>query len=271
MSDFIYHYPTLYPGILLKRYKRFFADVELASGEIVTAHCPNTGPMKGVYIPGNPVQLSKTDNPKRKLAYTWEMIQLHDNEPVWVGVNTGLPNKIIKIALQKYIFPELGKYDEVKSEVVYGQDRKSRIDFCLLSAEKINLSNPLALIDNIIDTNYVGIKNKSLLKDDNRQIYLEVKNTTWTDKRLALFPDTETTRGQKHLRELMALLPQSRGVMLYFINRSDCTHFAPGDNADPLYGELLRQAVSMGLEVLPCRFETTPEGVKYLGLAELQL
>ncbi|MBE9211502.1 DNA/RNA nuclease SfsA [Plectonema cf. radiosum LEGE 06105] len=315
MSDFIYHYPTLYPGILLKRYKRFFADVQLTSGEIVTAHCPNTGPMKGVYIPGNPVQLSKTDNPKRKLAYTWEMIQLHDNEPTWVGVNTGLPNKIIKLALQKYIFPELGRYDEVKSEVVYGQDRKSRVDFCLLSEEKaINLSNqldttPFPLEDCwnknrrdkavrcggslrysncraenaeerakerlvILDgnkSNYVEIKNKSLLMKDNRPIYLEVKNTTWTDKRLALFPDTETTRGQKHLRELMAILPQNRGVMLYFINRSDCTHFAPGDNADPIYGKLLRQALSMGLEVLPCRFETTPVGVKYLGLAELQI
>ncbi|MEO0934327.1 MAG: DNA/RNA nuclease SfsA, partial [Cyanobacteria bacterium J06641_2] len=112
---------------------------------------------------------------------------------------------------------------------------------------------------------------KILPKQDNRAIYLEVKNTTWTDKRLALFPDTETTRGQKHIRELMALLPKARGVMLYFINRSDCTHFAPGDNADPVYGKLLRQAVSMGLEVLPCRFETTPEGVRYLGLAELKL
>ncbi len=272
MSDFLYRYPTLYPGILVKRYKRFFADVKLDSGEIVTAHCPNTGPMKGVYIPGNPVQLSKTDNPKRKLAYTWEMIQLHDNEPTWVGVNTGLPNKIIKIALQKHIFPELGKYDEVKSEVVYGQDRKSRVDFYLPpSAQEINLSNQISLLDSATDSNNIVTENKLLLKDDNRPIYLEVKNTTWTDKRLALFPDTETTRGQKHIRELMALLPQTRGVMLYFINRSDCTHFAPGDIADPLYGKLLRQAVSMGLEVLPCRFETTPEGVKYLGLAELQL
>lgn len=278
MSEFIYRYPTLYPGTLVKRYKRFFADVKLDSGEIVTAHCPNTGPMKGVYIPGNPVQLSKTDNPKRKLAYTWEMIQLHDNEPTWVGVNTGLPNKIVKIALQKYIFPELGKYDAVKSEVVYGKDKKSRVDFYLTpSKQEVNLSNnvsnsnQLTLFDSGIETNYVGIKSKTLPKDDNRAIYLEVKNTTWTDKRLALFPDTETTRGQKHIRELMALLPETRGVMLYFINRSDCTHFAPGDIADPLYGKLLREAVSMGLEVLPCRFETTPEGVKYLGLAELQL
>lgn len=272
MSDFLYRYPTLYPGILLKRYKRFFADVQLASGEIVTAHCPNTGPMKGLYIPGNPVQLSKTDNPKRKLAYTWEMIQLYDNEPTWVGVNTLLPNKIIKLALQKHLFPELGKYNRVRSEVVYGQDGKSRVDFCLLFQEQeIKLSNKLTLVNNTIGSNYVGTLKKSLIPEDNRSIYLEVKNTTWTDKRLALFPDTETTRGQKHLRELMMLLPQNRGVMLYFINRSDCTHFSPGDNADPLYGKLLRQAVSMGLEVLPCRFETTPEGVRYLGLAELQL
>ena len=277
MSDFIYRYPTLYPGTLVKRYKRFFADVKLDSGEIITAHCPNTGPMKGVYIPGNPVQVSKSDNPKRKLAYTWEMIQLHDNEPTWVGVNTGLPNKIIKIALQKNIFPELGKYDEVKSEVVYGQDKKSRVDFYLPPSEQTtDLSNQLSLAEGVEgvvekESNNIEIKNKILPKDDNRAIYLEVKNTTWTDERLALFPDTETTRGQKHIRELMALLPETRGVMLYFINRSDCTHFAPGDNADPVYGQLLRQAVSMGLEVLRCRFETTPEGVKYLGLAELAL
>ncbi|MEL6164569.1 MAG: DNA/RNA nuclease SfsA [Cyanobacteria bacterium J06628_3] len=278
MSEFIYRYPTLYPGTLVKRYKRFFADVKLDSGEIVTAHCPNTGPMKGVYIPGNRVQLSKSDNPKRKLAYTWEMIQLHDNEPTWVGVNTGLPNKIIKIALQNHIFPELGKYDEVKSEVVYGQDKKSRVDFYLPPSEQANdlsndLSNQLLQLEQVEkkESNNIGIKNKMLPKQDNRAIYLEVKNTTWTDKRLALFPDTETTRGQKHIRELMALLPKARGVMLYFINRSDCTHFAPGDNADPVYGKLLRQAVSMGLEVLPCRFETTPEGVRYLGLAELKL
>jgi len=278
MSDFIYRYPSLYPGTLVKRYKRFFADVKLDSGEVVTAHCPNTGPMKGVYIPGNRVQLSKSDNPKRKLAYTWEIIQLNDNEPTWVGVNTGLPNKIVKIALQKYIFPELGNYHEVKSEVVYGQDRKSRVDFYLPpSKQKINSSNnssnQISLFQGVEETtsNSVATKNQILRNNDNRAIYVEVKNTTWTDKRLALFPDTETTRGQKLIQELMSLLPENRGVMLYFINRSDCTHFSPGDEADPIYGKLLRQAVSMGLEVLPCRFETTPEGVKYLELAELQL
>jgi sugar fermentation stimulation protein A len=106
---------------------------------------------------------------------------------------------------------------------------------------------------------------------DNRDIYLEVKNTTWCHGALALFPDTETTRGQKHLRELMALLPTSRAVMFYFINRGDCTEFAPGDSTDPLYGELLRQAIALGLEVLPCRFDISPTEIRYLGLAQMKL
>lgn len=238
MSEFIYRYPTLYLGVLLKRYKRFFVDVELASGEIVTAHCPNTGPMTGVSTPGSQVMLSLSDNPKRKLAYTLELIQVHDNEPTWVGVNTMLPNRITKLALLKHLFPELGNYSYIKGEVPYGIDKKSRIDFFLTGS------------------------------DTDLPIYLEVKNTTFVDGRLALFPDTETTRGQKHLRELIGLLPHSRAVMLYFINRGDCTAFAPGDNTDPVYGKLLRSARACGVEVLPCRFEISPVGIRYLGLAE---
>ncbi len=197
--------------------------------------------MKGVSTPGSPVQLSVSDNPKRKLPYTLELIQVNDNEPTWVGVNTALPNRVVKLALEKHLFPELGDYTQVKGEVVYGQDRKSRVDFLL---------TPTA---------------------NNRQIYVEVKNTTWCDGRLALFPDTETTRGQKHLRELMALLPASRAVMFYFINRGDCTEFAPGDSADPVYGQLLRDAIAMGLEVLPCRFQVSTTGIRYLGLAKLKI
>lgn len=239
--DWLYRYPTLYPGILLKRYKRFFADVQLTNGETVTAHCPNTGPMTGVSTLGSAVQLSKSANPNRKLAYTLELIQVHDNEPTWVGVNTALPNQIVKLALAKYLFPELGEYSHIKGEVVYGQDKKSRVDFFLTG------------------------------NDEDRPIYLEVKNTTWCQGNLALFPDTETTRGQKHLRELMALLPRSRAVMLYFINRGDCTEFAPGDTTDPIYGKLLRDAIALGLEVLPCRFDISPEGIRYLGLAKLKI
>ncbi len=240
MNELIYKYPPLLPGILIKRYKRFFAEIELDSGEIITAHCPNTGPMTGVLIPGNPVLLSASDNPKRKLAYTWELIKVCDTVPVWVGVNTGLPNRAIKLALELRLFPELGNYSLIQPEVVYGIDKKSRVDFWLTGEEK--------------------------------QIFLEVKNTTWVKDTLALFPDTVTERGQKHLRELIDVVRQgSRAVMLYFINRGDCTDFAPGDNADRLYGQLFRQAISEGVEVLPCRFDVTPEGVRYLGLAKMDL
>jgi sugar fermentation stimulation protein A len=236
--EFLYRYPALFPGILVKRYKRFFADVELSTGEIVTTHCPNTGPMTGVSQPGSAVMISHSDNPNRKLSYTLELIQVQDNEPTWVGVNTALPNRIVKLALEKKLFPELGNYSQIKGEVPYGQDKKSRVDFLLTG------------------------------NDTEKPIYVEVKNTTWVDGRLALFPDTETTRGQKHLRELTALIPHSRAVMLYFINRGDCTSFAPGDSADPMYGTLLRAAMVAGVEVLPCRFEVTPIGIRYLGLAE---
>jgi sugar fermentation stimulation protein A len=234
----LYQYPPLHSGVLLKRYKRFFADIELDSGEIVTAHCPNTGPMTGINLPGNRVQLSYSPSPTRKLAYTWEMIEVNENgTPIWVGTNTNLPNRVVKLALEKYLFPSLGNYRQIQHEVPYGQE-KSRIDFLLTG---------------------------------DRPIYIEVKNTTWTQQTLALFPDTVTTRGQKHIRELNALLPDSRAVMLYFINRGDCDRFSPGDSADPIYGKLLRAALDRGLEVLPCRFKVTPEGLHYLGLAELAL
>ncbi|OKH40163.1 sugar fermentation stimulation protein SfsA [[Phormidium ambiguum] IAM M-71] len=236
-SHFIYQFPPLLPGILIKRYKRFFADIELATGELITAHCPNTGPMTGVSTPGSLVQVSYNPSPTRKLAYTWEMIQVTDNEPTWVGINTNLPNRIVKLGLEAGIFAELRDYQQIKPEVVYGQDKKSRIDF-LLSGSEVNLP-----------------------------AYLEVKNTTWSQGRLAVFPDTVTTRGQKHLRELMALLPTKRSIMLYFINRGDCNSFAPGDIVDPVYGKMLREAVRQGVEVLAYRFETTPEGICYLGKA----
>lgn len=203
--------------------------------------------MTGVCTPGSPVQVSRSNNPTRKLAYTWETIAVSDNGyPVWTGINTALPNRVIKLALEKFLFPELGMYSTIASEVSYGQE-KSRVDFLLTGGEL------------------------------ERPIYLEVKNTTWTSQTIssryppgvALFPDTVTTRGQKHLRELAALLPQHRAVMLYFINRGDCDQFSPGDSADPLYGQLLRQAIALGLEVLPCRFKVNTEGLRYLGLAKL--
>jgi len=231
----IYKYPPLIQGRLIKRYKRFLADIELETGEIITAHCPNTGPMTGVYIPDSLVQVSKSDNPKRKLAYTWEMIQI---DSTWVGTNTAIPNRVVKLALQQKLFPELAdRYSKVRSEVPYGKDKKSRVDF-LLSGE------------------------------NQPDIYIEVKSVTLSNGSLALFPDTVTTRGQKHLVELTDLVPDTKAVMLYFINRGDCDRFAPSDICDPKYGKLLREAVAQGVEVLPYRFEITPEGISYLGMAK---
>lgn len=238
MNQVIYQYPLLKIGKLIQRYKRFLADIELETGEIITAHCPNTGPMKGVCEPGSLVQVSKSDNPKRKLPYTWEMIQVNNT---WVGVNTNLPNRVIKIALEQKLFPELTtRYDLVRREVPYGQDNKSRIDFLLTK-----IGQP--------------------------DIYLEVKSATLTQGNIALFPDTVTTRGQKHLRELIALIPDAKPVMLYFINRGDCDRFAPGDSYDPNYGKLLREAINTGVEILPLRFEITPQEIRYIGLADFLL
>lgn len=239
MKDFVYKFPLLISGTLVKRYKRFLADVELVNGEIVTAHCPNTGPMIGVSDPCSPVLMSCHSDPKRKYLYTWELIQMRDAHRTWVGINTALPNRVMKTLLEERLIPQLGNYRQIKSEVAYGQDRKSRVDF-VLSPE-----------------------------DGGRPTYVEVKNTTWVNGSLALFPDTVTARGQKHLQELMAIVPQCRAVMLYFINRGDCDRFAPGDSADPVYGQLFREAIDRGVEILPCRFEVTPEGIRYLGLAQL--
>ncbi|PSN16541.1 DNA/RNA nuclease SfsA [filamentous cyanobacterium CCT1] len=240
-TDWFYPFPPLLEGTLLKRYKRFFADIELETGEVITAHCPNTGPMTGVCHLGGRVLVSHSADPKRKLAYTWELAEVRDTVPTWAGVNTALPNRVVKSLLEARQIPELGEYSAIRPEVCYGGDGKSRIDF-VISGE-----------DNVIPT------------------YIEVKNTTWAKGTLALFPDTVTTRGQKHLKELTALIPQSQAVMLYFINRSDCTDFAPGDEADPTYGVLLREAMLKGVKVLPCRFEITPAGIRYLGLANLRV
>ncbi len=242
MSEFVYHYPPLFPGTLLKRYKRFLADIKLDSGEEITVHCANPGKMLGLSTPGSRVMVSLSSNAKRKLPYSLELVAAEENEDTWVGVNTSLPNQVIKLALAQRLFPGLGEYHTIKPEVVYGRDRKSRVDFFLTGTE------------------------------GTMPIYLEVKNVTWAQGRKGLFPDAVTTRGQKHLLELVDVIEKhsARAVALFFISRGDCDTFGPGDAADPVYGKLLREAVVKGLEILPCRFELTPEGVKYLGLSEVE-
>ena len=239
-------FEPLHEGVLLKRYKRFLADVRLDDGSEVTAHCANTGPMTGVLIPGQRVRLRYAPSPTRKLAWTWEQAEVPsaDGSLCWVGINTGLPNRLIRATIEAgCLANQLGEIGSIRAEVTYGKDRKSRIDLLLQPAESAS---------------------------DQRPIYLEVKNTTWTDGTLALFPDTVTERGQKHLQELIDVLPEARAVLVPCLSRPDVTAFAPGDSADPRYGELFREALDAGVEVLPCCFSFDDNQVCWQGTRPVQ-
>ena len=247
MNERIIEFDPLIEGVLIKRYKRFLADIELESGEIVTAHCANTGPMKGLLNEGAKVRISVSPSTKRKLPYTWEQIRAFDekNEEVWVGINTLFANKLIKKVIEKNLLKEIiGEVETIQSEVPYGKDKKSRIDFFLTPKS----SNP-----------------------DNRNIYIEVKNTTWINKNIALFPDTVTERGQKHLKELKEIIPGSKSILIFCITRQDACFFSPGDDADPLYGNLFRDSLNAGMISIPCSFAFHQDHVTWNGIKPLKL
>lgn len=206
----------LIAGRLVRRYQRFFADVELADGRIVTAHTPNTGSMKQCAIPGYAVLISTNDNPKRKLKFTLELIEVNGH---WVDTNTQRSNRVVEEALRSGLIPELSGYT-VTPEYPFGD---SRLDF--------------------------------LLGGEQGQVLVEVKNVTLCcHGTVACFPDAVTTRGQKHLRELTAALAAGyRAVIFFLVQRGEATAFAPADEIDPEYGRLLREAAAAGVEVLAYR------------------
>ena len=214
-SPGVLEWPQLIRGTLIKRHKRFLADVRLTDGEIVTAHCPNTGSMTGCAETGRTVYLSWHDNPNRKLKYTWELIEMPTS---LVGVNTLLPNRLVFQAAAAGLIPELAGYDRVEREVKIGIS--SRIDLRLSDGQK----NPC---------------------------YIEIKNCTLVENGVARFPDAVTARGLKHLNELERLAGSGcRCLMFYFIQRMDARVFEPADSIDPGYGRGLRQAVNRGVEIL---------------------
>jgi len=212
-------------GRLIRRYQRFLADVRLDSGEIVTAHCPNTGSMTGCNIPDSPVLLSVRDRPGRKYPYTWELVQ---SGGVWAGINTAHPNRLVADGVLDGTVTELQGYEAVRREVPYGSN--SRIDL--------------------------------LLEGKRGVCHVEVKNVTLVEQGRALFPDAVTLRGQKHLRELEQVVSSGgRGVIFFVVQRGDAISVAPADAIDPEYGRLLRRAVSVGVEALAYRALVTPERI----------
>ena len=216
----------LISGVLIKRYKRFFADVKIKDN-VVTAHCPNTGSMMGLLRSGNRVWLSKTDNPKRKLKYTLQIIETDTSK---VGVNTLLTNKIIFDALQDKAIKEFKNIRNIYREVKFGKN--TRFDF--------------------------------LVFEENKRSFIEVKNVTLSRKKgIAEFPDAITARGLKHINELMKAGNQDyNNYLLFLIQRNDCKRFEIAKDIDLAYYKLLKKAVKKKLKILcyDCKFLT--KGIK---------
>ena len=208
-------WPPLLIGTLQRRYKRFLADVRLPDGQAITAHCPNSGSMRACSQPGRPVYLSESDNPRRKLKYTWELIEMPSS---LVGVNTLVPNRLVLRSAEATLIPELRPYDDVRREVQTAPG--TRLDLCLTGASR-------------------------------RPCYVEIKNCTLVEDGSASFPDARTVRGLKHLHELMRLVESgARGVIFYLIQRMDAARFHPADHIDPAYGQGLRDALAAGVEAM---------------------
>ncbi len=232
--------PPLVNGLILKRYKRFLTDVELADGRIVTAHCPNTGSMLGCWQPGAPVQVSYSDNPKRKLAWTLERVDMGQG---WIGVHTGRTNPVIGEAIRNGRIQGLAGYENIRNEVdfvVPGYDR-SRFDFMLSQGKE-------------------------------RDAWVEVKNVTLWDGRRLLFPDAITQRGCKHLECLAEACRMGfRGIMIYALNRPEGDSFSPADEIDPVYGATLRRVVSEGVEVMAVRILHLKQALSVGGTVAIDL
>jgi sugar fermentation stimulation protein A len=223
--------PPLTRGRILRRYKRFLADVELADGQVVTAHCPNTGSMTGCWTPGAAVELSRSDNPRRKLAYTLERVDMGAG---WVGVNTGIVNAVVAEGIAAGRIGPLAGYGGLRREVVLeapGHPR-SRIDLRLTDGGAVDA-------------------------------WVEVKNTTLLLGAAVAFPDAVTERGRKHLGTLLhAVQGGERGVMLFAVNRPEGERFAPAWDIDPAYAERLAEVAARGVEVLAVRLVHTPSGIE---------
>ena len=217
---------TLIAGQFIKRYKRFFVDVKIGNEKVV-AHCPNTGSMMGLLKKGNNVWISKSDNPKRKLKYT---LQIIEDQKSKIGINTHLTNKIVFEALDKRAIKNFENLDKIQSEVKFGKN--TRFDF--------------------------------LITEKYKKTFIEVKNVTLSrEKKIAEFPDAITSRGSKHIQKLLEANKKGYKIYLLFvIQRNDCNKFKLAKDIDPEYCELLLKAVKKNLKILcyDCKF--SPKGIE---------
>lgn len=221
-------------GKLIKRYKRFLADVELDSGEIIIAHCTNSGSMKTCIEERAEVYLTHVDDPKRKTQYTWEMIKINGD---WIGINTGIPNVLVYKAIRDKKIDGLNTYTEVKREVKF---EDSRFDV--------------------------------FAKNEFEDCFIEVKNVSMKVGEYARFPDAVTTRGRKHLETLIRVKESGmRAVMFYVIQRSDVSVFGPAYNIDPSYAKALKRAVEKGVEVFAYQAKVKPDCIELVEQLEIDL
>jgi sugar fermentation stimulation protein A len=216
----------LVSGTLIQRYKRFLADIKLEDGSFITAHCPNSGSMMGLKEPGNRVYVWDSKNPKRKLQYTWELVEV---DSYLVGINTNRPNYLVKEAIENGVIKELQGYKEIKTEVKYGEN--SRLDL--------------------------------YLKNDDKECFVEVKNVTLVNNQIARFPDAVTSRGTKHLNELLHIVKSGkRGVVCFIIQRMDTSSFETAAEIDSTFSETLQSVVSKGVEVLAYQAKLSLDGIE---------
>lgn len=219
----------LLDGVLIRRYKRFLSDIRVEGGEEVTAHCANSGSMKGCSEPGSAVRLAFVLSKTRKLKYDWHQIRVGDE---WVGVRPVMANALAEEGIRSGVISELQGYDSLRSEVPYGSQR-SRIDF--------------------------------LLEDEDGgrpPCYVEVKSVSLAEGERGYFPDSVSTRGRKHLEELMEVKAKGeRAVLLFVAQRGDVVDVRPADSIDPEYGQTLREAAKAGVEILAYGCSVRREGI----------
>lgn len=214
-------------AVLIKRYKRFLADVRFLDGRVETVHCANSGSMLGCCEPESPVLVSLAVGTSRKLPYSLEAVKVGTT---WVGVNTSAPNACVGTLLREQKIPSLSAYTDVRAE--FAISKETRLDFRLEGRG--------------LPTAYVEVKNVSLAKG-----------------KTARFPDSVTARGAKHMTELAALARAgNRAAVVFFVQRGDCERFEPAGDIDPVYARALQTAVAAGVEIIPLGIGVSPKGLR---------